>query len=107
MKRRKANLITSAFDALSSAAKEAFWQEVDGISPLQPGRPLTAEQRALHRRARRRKPGRPKVGQGAEKVRISLERSLLRRTDALAAKHELTRSQLIATALQRLIAEAA
>ena len=106
MKRVRKPLTGTAFDALSEAEKEIVWQNCERISPLSPGRPLTAAQRARHQRARRAV-GRPKVGEGADKVRISLERRLLRQTDALAAKREITRSQLIATALRRLIAAAA
>ena len=64
-----------------------------------PGKPLTAAQRALHRRAKRR--GRPTVGKGAKRVLITVERSLLAEADAYAKKHKMNRSQLIAASLRR------
>jgi hypothetical protein len=65
--------------------------------------PLTAADRALLRRAdlRGKKVGRPLVGKGAEKIRVSMERGLLSRADAFARKHGLSRSQLIAQSLER------
>ncbi len=64
--------------------------------------PLTAADRLRHRRAKARgkKGGRPVVGKGAEKIRVSMERGLLDRADAFAQKHGLSRSQLIAQGLE-------
>jgi len=56
-------------------------------------RPMTPPQRAQERVLRR---GRPKIGQGARKVSISLEKSVLRDADALARRKGLKRSELIA-----------
>jgi hypothetical protein len=56
-------------------------------------RPLTPPERAVERALRR---GRPRIGQGATKICISLERGLLREADALARKRGLKRSELIA-----------
>ena len=64
---------------------------------LDQARPLTKAQREMHRRARR---GRPRVGKGAEKIRVSIERGLLERADAFAQKANLRRSQLISEALE-------
>jgi hypothetical protein len=63
-----------------------------------PGKPLTSYDRKLHAQARRR--GRPTVGLGAEKIRISLERGLLKRTDRAAKRMHVSRSELIARGLQ-------
>jgi hypothetical protein len=63
-----------------------------------PGKPLTAADRAKHRRAGLG--GRPKVGEGAKIVPISIERGLLRRADAFAKRHKLSRSQLLAEGLR-------
>jgi hypothetical protein len=64
---------------------------------LDQAKPLTHAQREMHRRARS---GRPRVGNGAEKIRISIERGLLKRADAFAQKANLRRSQLVAEALE-------
>jgi hypothetical protein len=63
-----------------------------------PGKPLTAADRAKHRRAGLG--GRPRVGEGAQVVPISIERGLLRRADAFAKRHKLKRSQLFAEGLR-------
>ena len=68
-------------------------------------RPLNAADRALHRQARKR--GRPRIGQGAAKLYISMERGLLKQADAYARKHGLSRSELIATGVRTLISSAA
>lgn len=65
-------------------------------------RPLTPEQRRQHGRARN-KGGRPQIGEGAAKVRISLEQGLLRRADAEAQARGTSRSRLIAEALEALL----
>ena len=57
------------------------------------GRPLNRTERAEERRLCR---GRPKIGKGAKRISISLESGLLKKTDALARKNRLNRSQLIA-----------
>jgi len=56
-------------------------------------RPMTPAERAVERGLRR---GRPKIGQGAKKISISLERGVLREADALARKRGVKRSALIA-----------
>ncbi|HRK30655.1 MAG TPA: hypothetical protein PLD59_06205 [Tepidisphaeraceae bacterium] len=106
MKKQSKHLTASSFNALTVRQKKAIYDDCEQLSPLTKGVPLSAAQRSQHRRARRRA-GRPTVGEGAEKVRISIERGLLRQTDALAAQSDVTRSQVIATALRRLIADAA
>lgn len=69
------------------------------------GRPLTAHDLALHEQAGLRVGrGRPQVGEGAEKIRVSMERGLLRRADAYAKRNGLSRSQLIASAIEQKIA---
>jgi len=69
-----------------------------------PGKPLTVAQKALHRRAAKR--GRPRVGQGAERINITVERTLLNSADRFAKSLGLTRAQLVARALSRELAQA-
>jgi metal-responsive CopG/Arc/MetJ family transcriptional regulator len=40
------------------------------------------------------------VGLGAEKIRVSVERGLLAKSDAFAREHGMTRSEMIARGLQ-------
>ena len=65
-------------------------------------RPLTAKERVRDRTARRKR-GRPQVGNGARRVLITIELSLLQRSDVYADKHGLTRSALIARGLEALL----
>jgi hypothetical protein len=64
--------------------------------PGLPGKPLTAADRALHRKAR----GRPMVGTGAKIVPVSIERTLLAQADAFAHRHNLKRSEMVAKGLR-------
>jgi hypothetical protein len=63
---------------------------------------LTRAERIRDESARRKR-GRPPVGNGAKRVLITIESSLLRRSDAYASKIGLTRSALIARSLERLL----
>lgn len=56
--------------------------------------PLTTRDRALHTKAQKR--GRPRIGEGAAKIRISIEAGLLRHVDLYARRHGISRSQLFA-----------
>jgi hypothetical protein len=61
---------------------------------------LTAAEHAQERRLRA---GRPRNGEGAERINITIERSLLRETDRLAKRQKASRSQLIARGLGLLL----
>ena len=69
--------------------------------PGLPGKPLTAADRAKHRRANLG--GRPKIGQGAKIIPISIERGLLQQADAFAIRHKLKRSQMVVQGLRLLM----
>jgi hypothetical protein len=90
-------------------SKKPYWEmnleelreatrEYDHEMPGLPGKPLSPAMRKRLAQARRR--GRPQIGLGAEKIRISLERGLLSQADAAAKRLRLTRSQLIARCLR-------
>jgi hypothetical protein len=68
------------------------------------GEPLTKEERGRNRSAKRKR-GRPRFGGGAKRVLITVESSLLMRSDAYAHKHGITRSALIARGLETVLAE--
>ena len=67
-----------------------------------PGRPLTPRMKEALRRARNKR-GRPKVGKGAARVLITVEKGLLGRADSFAKRHHLSRSQLIARGLEAVL----
>jgi hypothetical protein len=69
-------------------------------------RPLNAADKALFLRAEKKaaaagKSGRPKVGKGAERINITVERDLLHKADQFAKTLGLSRAQLVARALSR------
>src|SRR5580698_5164097 len=88
-----------AFLALSDAEKEKISREFDREFVGETFGPLSAENQKLWRKAKRKR-GRPKVGRGADAVLISLEKTLLKRADAYAKSHGISRSRLIANALE-------
>jgi hypothetical protein len=65
-------------------------------------RPLNPLERAQWNRARRKR-GRPKVGQGFKRVSVSLEQGLLDRVTAFAKKGRISRSALVARALEHVL----
>jgi hypothetical protein len=91
------------YEQMNTAELAAATAEYDKPwnGPGLPGKPLTKEQRAKHRRANARaKAGRPKIGAGAQIVPVSIERGLLRQVDAFARRHEMKRSQMVAEGLR-------
>jgi hypothetical protein len=76
--------------------------EFDRELVIDRSRELTDEEKARWQRARQ-KPGRPKVGKGAQVISVSIEKGLLTRADRLARKLQLPRTQLIALGLEALL----
>ena len=67
-------------------------------------RELTPEEREQWRRAKR-KPGRPKQGQGVQIISVSIEKGLLKKTDLLARKLHTQRTKLISRGLEAILNE--
>ena len=84
---------------LAAATKE-FDQEFIAESFRQP----TAKEREQLTRAKA-KVGRPKIGEGSERVLVTIERKLLRDADALAKAKKTTRSRLVAEGLRIMLAK--
>ena len=59
----------------------------------------TPRERAKWLRAKR-KPGRPRTGRGVKVISVSVEKELLKQSDALAKRRGISRAQLIAKGLQ-------
>src|SRR5437870_382245 len=88
-----------AFLSLTDNEKVAAVREFDTPSENDYGfGPLSPKSRKLWQKAKRRR-GRPRIGAGAAKVLVSVERGLLRRADALAKREGISRSQLFARGL--------
>jgi hypothetical protein len=93
------------FDALSVADKEKVWNSYNREIPLSETRPLNSAERATFNRIRR-KAGRPRVGQGAKVVAVTLEKGFLERVDSYAKQHNLKRAEMITKGLRIVIGEA-
>jgi hypothetical protein len=66
-------------------------------------RPLTRGSRARFERARRKR-GRPREGQGAQAISMTVERRLLAETDSLARALGITRAGIVARGLRAVLA---
>lgn len=66
-------------------------------------RPLSKADRKLWDKAKKRM-GRPKVGEGARVISLSVEGGLLERTDAYARKHRIRRARVFARGVERVLA---
>jgi len=66
-------------------------------------RALTASDRQKWDKVRNQR-GRPRTGKGFKRVSVSLEQELLTRVTALAKKRRISRSRLIARALEHVLA---
>jgi len=91
------------FLALTDSEKERIWESYNREIPDSETRPLTsAEQDELDsaRRAARSNRRRSMKAKSARRVQISLEGHLLKRADAYAARHRMTRAELIAKGLK-------
>lgn len=91
------------FMRMTDAQRDAEVERFDKEELGSPGRPLTASDKARHRRAKR---GRPMVGKGAKRVLVTIERDLLSRADLLARQQGISRAQLVARGLQHELAAA-
>ncbi|CAN5445375.1 hypothetical protein BH09PLA1_BH09PLA1_21680 [soil metagenome] len=97
---RKKRSYFDRFLAMTDAQRDAEVSQFD--REFVPTKPLTKADKKLLERARR-KPGRPRVGRGARRLTITLERGLVERADALARRKHWTRSELIARGVQTLL----
>ena len=65
-------------------------------------RPMTAAERARWQRIKR-KPGRPRNGRGVKVISVSVEKDLLKQSDALAKRLGISRAQLVARGLKGML----
>lgn len=96
------------FIALPDAQKELIARRFDREFSLAETQPLSATERkewARIMRQDRKQRGRPRVGLGAQRVPVSIERGLLHRADAFAKRKGVSRSQLVARGLELALAE--
>lgn len=101
MKRTKSK--SKWYSRMRPAELDALAAKFDREIDIDETKPLTPGMRKQEQQARRKKPGRPRVGAGAEKLRISMEKGLLKKVDAYAEAHGISRSDLIARGLRKLL----
>lgn len=94
-----------SFDQLSDAEKEAIYEDCERVRS-EDGVPLNAKDRAKHRRAGL-PVGRPRIGKGAKRINISMEKGLLKSADAFAQKKKITRARLITESVRAYLRGAA
>ncbi len=63
-------------------------------------RPMTPEMRRRWAAAKRKKPGRPKVGKGASRVLLSVEKGLLEEVNQYVRTRKISRSAFFADAVR-------
>lgn len=104
MKRKKIvePLLPGRYGRLDAAELDEEVAKFDQEFIAETAKALTAKERVRDRKASQKR-GRPQIGNGARRVLITIESSLLRRSDKYADKHGLTRSALIARGLQTLL----
>jgi hypothetical protein len=107
MRKRKRSDIEE-FIALPDAEKERIAREIEAESPEQTfarSRPLNARERRQWRKFKTM--GRPVIGQGAKTISLTVEKDLLKKADAYAKQHGLSRAQLVAQGLRAVIGSGA
>ena len=88
-----------AYWEMNTAELREATKEFDQEFVFEKFKPLTAADRRRFARAKKRT-GRPKVGQGAKVISVSVEQGLLQRADAWAKDHDVSRAQLVARGLE-------
>ena len=83
---------------------EAATAKFDKEFVIDQSREPTPEEQRQWRRAKR-KPGRPKQGQGVQIISVSIEKGLLKKTDQLAKRLHTQRTKLIARGLEAILNE--
>lgn len=105
MPKRKPPSPYGKFAALSAAEKEAVYEGLDDPEIASRARPLNPKLRKLWNKAKR-KGGRPRVGRGAQRVLLSIERGLLEQADTFARRERMTRSELFSRGVKAVLANA-
>jgi hypothetical protein len=99
-KRKPASKPSVYYSRLSAAELDRIAAPFD--REFVPTKPLTPAMRKQEARAKRKR-GRPIIGEGSEKVLVTLEKSLLRDADTYARRTGRNRSNLIADGLRAII----
>ena len=94
---------TTPFARMTTDQLQAATAEFEHEMVAEEFGPLSPPARSRWKNARRR-PGRPRQGQGAKVISVTVERNLLARSDALAKNMGVTRAGMIARGLKAVLA---
>ena len=100
MKREKS--LVAKYERMKHGALREATKAFDEDMVVDRSRPLTAAERKAWDTARR-KPGRPRRGAGAKIISVSVERTLLARSDALARDLGISRAALVERGLRAVL----
>ncbi|MBI4583130.1 MAG: hypothetical protein HY717_03810 [Planctomycetes bacterium] len=104
MKEKALNpLLPAPYSKMSAAALDEEVTKFEQEFIADQATPLPPSLKAKLKRARRKR-GRPRIGKGSKRILVTVERDLLRRSDAFAKKKKLSRAQLIARGLEPILA---
>ncbi len=101
--KKRARRGVNSFSRMTSEELRSATAEFDREKVSASFGPLTPKARAQWRKARK-KPGRPRTGEGAKMISVTVERGLLAQSDALARIMGVTRAGLIARGLKAMLA---
>jgi hypothetical protein len=85
---------------MSHSELDALAAPVDREVDASEMKPLTAAMRRQEARAKRKGPGRPRVGKGAKRVMVTMEKGLLEELTAYTRRRNVTRAAFIAQAVR-------
>jgi hypothetical protein len=93
---------------MSNAKRDEFVKDLDREIPYSQTSPLTPAMRRKWKAAQERgraaiiarTAGRPRVGEGSQRIAVTVERNLLSEADSLASSRGISRAQLIAEGLR-------
>lgn len=100
-----ANTKRKSITRMNSQELEAETARFDQEMAIDETRAMNASQAQRWELAKRKR-GRPRTGDGAKVISVSVERRLLAAADSLAAKRGVTRARLVAEGLTTVIAKA-
>jgi len=93
------------FARLDPESKESAYHGLDDPQIAMTAKPMTPQMRKLWNQAKRGG-GRPRVGRGAQRVLLSIERGLLEQADEFAQRQHMTRSELFSRGVKAVLAMA-
>ncbi len=89
---------------MDAAELAAATEKFDQPNAADDARPLTPAETA-HWQQVKRKRGRPKTGQGFQRISLSIEKGLLQEVNAAVKKRKVSRSQFLAELLKKGLAQ--